>query len=534
MATTKYGYKWATWGDLDAFWGLMLDNVTNLVLFSSILHGIFGYPLDMIFTRMIPGTALGVMIGDLVYTWMAFRLAKKTGNNNVTAMPLGLDAPSTIGMAFAVLGPAYIATGHNAELTWQIGMAVMIFIGIVKVICSFFGQWVQKIVPQAGLLGSLAGIGIALLAFIPLVDIFKMPIVGMISLGIILYTVVAKLRLPGSVPGIFVAVMIGTAIYYITGHFGLLGLSEFKAPEIVFRFAFPFPTFGFLNGLQAAIPYLPIAIPFGLLTVVGGINVTESAKVAGDNFNTRSILLTEAIATLVAGLCGGVAQSTPYIGQPAYKSMGARSAYTLATGLFIGLGGILGYVSFVVDMIPAPAVAGILIFVGLDIVSQAFEVCPQKHYPAVGFAFLPIVADLVMIQISNFQGQLMGAINQVPGVAEILKNNPVVLPPDLAASMTVITVLGHGFIITGMLWGAILAFMIDKELTKAIITLTITAVFTYFGLIHSVLPSGSIYLPWQTGSTLPYYFTCAYIGFALFLLLMKLIIPKDKMSAEER
>ena len=36
--------------------------------------------------------------------------------------------------------------------------------------------------------------------------------------------------------------------------------------------------------------------------------------------------------TLVAGLCGGVAQSTPYIGQPAYKAMGARAGYTLLTG----------------------------------------------------------------------------------------------------------------------------------------------------------------------------------------------------------
>lgn len=533
MAVTKDGYRWSTWGDLDAFWGLMLDNVTNLVLFTSILSGIFGYPIELIFTKMIPGTALGVLIGDLVYTWMAFRLAKKTGNKNVTAMPLGLDAPSTIGMAFAVLGPAYLATGRNAELTWQIGMAVMVFIGVIKIICSFLGQWVQKIVPQAGLLGSLAGIGVALLAFIPLVDILKMPIVGMISLGIILYTVVAKLRLPKSLPGIFIAVLIGTLVYYITGPFGLLGLSEFKTPEIVFHFALPNPTLGFLYGLKDAIPYLPIAIPFALLTVVGGINVTESARVAGDNFNTRSILLTEAIATLVAGICGGVAQSTPYIGQPAYKSMGGRAAYTLATGLFIGLGGIFGYVAFVVDLIPAPAVAGILIFVGLDIISQAFEVCPQKHYPAVGLAFLPIIADLVLIQITNFQGQFMDTINKIPGIAEILKTHPVHLPHELETSMQVIMVLGHGFILTGMLWGAILAFMIDKELNKAIITLIVTAIFTYFGVIHSVLPSGSIYLPWQTGSTLPYYFTIAYICFALFLLLMKFVIPKDKMSAEE-
>ena len=45
-------------------------------------------------------------------------------------------------------------------MTWYIGMATMVMIGIVKVVFSFLGQWVQKIVPQAGLLGSLAGIGL--------------------------------------------------------------------------------------------------------------------------------------------------------------------------------------------------------------------------------------------------------------------------------------------------------------------------------------------------------------------------------------
>ena len=36
-----------------------------------------------------------------------------------------------------------------------------------KVVFSFIGQWVQKVVPQAGLLGSLAGIGLALIGLAP-------------------------------------------------------------------------------------------------------------------------------------------------------------------------------------------------------------------------------------------------------------------------------------------------------------------------------------------------------------------------------
>jgi AGZA family xanthine/uracil permease-like MFS transporter len=51
--------------------------------------------------------------------------------------------------------------------------------------------------------------------------------------------------------------------------------------------------------------------------------------------------------------------------------MGGRAAYTLATGLFIGLGGIFGYIAFMADALPKPALAPILIFVALDITSRA-------------------------------------------------------------------------------------------------------------------------------------------------------------------
>ena len=156
--------------------------------------------------------------------------------------------------------------------------------------------------------------------------------------------------------------------------------------------------------------YLPLALPFAILTVIGGINVTESARIAGDDYNTRDILLTEAIATLIAGVCGGVSQSTPYIGHPAYKAMGGRAGYTLATGLFIGLGGMLGYIAFMADALPKPALAPILVFVALDITEQSYLATPKRHAAAVTFAVFPSVAQLVQIFLSQvYNGALMSA-----------------------------------------------------------------------------------------------------------------------------
>lgn len=106
------------WGETTAILALFLDNVGVLVFFSGILIYTVNYPRQVILAHMTPGTALGVFLGDLVYTWLALRLRKLTGRTDITAMPLGLDTPSSIGLAFAVLGPAYVAT-HDAILTWQ-------------------------------------------------------------------------------------------------------------------------------------------------------------------------------------------------------------------------------------------------------------------------------------------------------------------------------------------------------------------------------------------------------------------------------
>src|SRR5262245_65510564 len=99
-------YRWAAPGDVNAFFGLMLDNVMNLVILAGILIIVYGFPESIVYTRMFPGTALGELFGDHVYTWMAFRLARNEGRSDVPAMPLGLDAPSPIGMPLPVLRPA--------------------------------------------------------------------------------------------------------------------------------------------------------------------------------------------------------------------------------------------------------------------------------------------------------------------------------------------------------------------------------------------------------------------------------------------
>lgn len=491
------------WGETTAFLALFLDNLGVLVFLSAILIFTFNYPAEIIMKRMIPGTAMGVLFGDLIYTWLAVRLKKRTGRSDVTAMPLGLDTPSSIGLAYAVIGPAYVAT-QDAELTWHIGMATLFMIGIVKIITSFLGGFVQRIIPTAGLLGSIAGVGLVLLGFLPIIDIFNEVVVGMTAMGLIFAFLLGRLELPGRIPGVLVAVLLGTALHFALGFYGYL--PEFQKPVLEMSLSLPVFSIGFLNALPRTIQYLPLAIPFGILTIIGGINNTESARLAGDDYRTRDILLTEALTSLIAAFFGGVAQTTPYIGHPAYKKMGATYWYTLLTGLLVGLSSVVGLLSLIVSIIPRAALAPIFMFIGFEIVRQAYKESPPEHSEAVSFSFLPVIASLVMIILSQF----LGAAGITPDK----------LPPRLNTMLQSLTVLSNGFIMTALLWGGMMAYIIDRKPRMASLYALACAVFTVFGIIHSVLPTGEVYLPWKVASTAHYAISLGYVLLAgIFLVL---------------
>jgi AGZA family xanthine/uracil permease-like MFS transporter len=240
-------------------------------------------------------------------------------------------------------------------------------------------------------------------------------------------------------------------------------------------------TFEWTKSFQESLHYLPIVIPFALATVVGGIDCTESAAAAGDEFDTGQVIAVEAFATIIAALCGGVIQTTPYIGHPAYKAMGGRAAYTLATALFVGGAGVLGYFGYLYLIIPKATVFPILIFVGLEITAQSFLATPKKHYPAVALACVPSLAALAYLFVDKYLA-----------AAGFPK-----LPEAMQTEYETLRVLQNGFIVTSLLWASLLASIIDRNLHRAALFAGIMAVCTLFGIVHSPFPGGPMFLPWE-------------------------------------
>jgi AGZA family xanthine/uracil permease-like MFS transporter len=479
MAAARHALpRWLAPGDLNGFFALAVDNLALLAGMSAILLGVFHLPEALVLGRMLPGSALGVLAGDLAYSVLAIRLARREGRDDVCAMPLGIDTPSLFGLCFGVIGPAWQLSG-DADRTLATASAVLALMGLFKIGAAFLGERLRRALPRSAMLGALSAVAIALISFFSLQKIIAEPLGGLVALGVVMSTLIAGRQLPGRLPAMVLALALGTGAWAL-GHL-LLAPAPLAPAAAWLGGGWPRPGLAWLDGMASAWTYLPLALPFALVTLVGGIDNAESAAAAGDAYATRDILLVEGAATFVAALFGGVLQNTPYIGHPAYKRMGCRAGYTVATGLFIGLGACAGVIGWLVARLPESVLVPIVVFVGLELSTQVFRETQRRHLPAIALAFLPALAELVLVQSNN----LLGALHV----------DPAQLPPAQAAGYRSITLLANGFIVTSMLWGTLLIDIIDRQRRRILAVSGLAACLTLFGVIHSPYPDGHLFLP---------------------------------------
>lgn len=502
--------------DINAGFAFFLDVVVNMFVLAGILLGAFGFPSEVVFGKIIPGAIAGILVGNGFFIWFAKKTAKETGNEAITSIPLGIDLPTVFGMCFFILGPVFFANVDSlgavaaAEKAWVIGMAGTLWMAVIKFGLSFIAVRMQQELPPMAMIGAMASIATVWLGAEAIFGIFELPEVGIVSLIVMAYALIAGHRLPFNLPGAVIAILGGTTLYYILAFAGAGDDYVVKqAPELVA--ALPAPTLGGAFAMFGDVTnYLGIIMPFALLIAASSVNVIAGARVIGDTYDASKVVRIDSAATAISALFGGVVQTTPYFGHATYKRMGARTNYAIGAVSVIAIGGFLGVIALASQMIPASVLKPILVVVACDIMRLAFTGGDVRHAPALLFAIVPGVLNYTFTKMSDLYGKLESVVQQGLG-------------SEWLAGYHLMGAMSKGYILTSIIWGAMVVWIIDRKLIRASAAAFVAAICTAFGIIHSVAPTGGTYLPWAIGDfggleALPLRLAAGYLIAGLMLL----------------
>lgn len=476
MAKASRSLPWFTQGDLDGFFGLFVDNLLQLMLIGILGKVFCGFSTEFIAGQILPGAAVSILIGNLFYAWQARKLAQRTGRADVTALPFGINTPSLIAFIFLIMAPVYQET-KDSHLAWQAGLFACFLNGLMEVFGAFVGDWLRKHTPRAAMLCALAGVAITFIAMGFIFQIFSNPLVGLLPTFIILVSYAGRVKWPWGLPGGFLAVVLGTALAWGLKYFGLADFSistdpivwGFNAPKMV-----PHDLFALMSSPMGW-KYMAVIFPMGLFNVIGSLQNLESAAAGGDHYKTRSSLLTNGLATIAAGLLGSAFPTTIYIGHPGWKAMGARHGYSILNGVLITLLCLFGGVSLFLRFIPQECILGILLWIAIIITAQAFQEIPKGHALAVAFGLIPAFAAFVLVGVLGPALQASG--KSLLSVAGALQQQNFHLKG--------LIYLSQGFLLTSMVFAAILVFMVDRKFLKAAYWCFAASALSFTGVIHA-------------------------------------------------
>ncbi len=473
--------RWFVRGDIDGFFGLFIDNLLQLMLIAVLGKFVCGFPSDLITGRILPGAAVSILLGNIFYAWQARQLMLKTGRDDVTALPYGINTPSLLAYVFLIMGPLYQET-KDPTLVWQVGLFACLVSGLIETAGAFVGDWLRRHTPRAALLSALAGVAITFIAMGFIFQIFASPAIAILPMMMILVTYASRIKLPLGFPGGLVAVLTGVALAWLLR---ALGFPYFQPPAEPYTPAFypPVPVPGDLFALLTSATgwrYMAVIFPMGLFNVIGSLQNLESAEAAGDRYETRPSLLANGIGSLAAALFGSAFPTTIYIGHPGWKAMGARAGYSILNGAVVTALCLFGGIALVLKIVPLEATLGILLWIGIIITAQAFQEVPKRHALAVAFGLIPSLAAWALLIVET---SLRVAGKSLFEVA-----------PAFGSDFYIrgVIALNQGFLLSSMVLAAILVFVIEREFLRAAGWTATAAVLSMIGLIHAydLTPSG--------------------------------------------
>ena len=465
--------SWFVRKDLDGFFGLMIDNLIQLILIVGLCRELIRLPDSYIFGKILPGAAISILVGNFFYAWQARRLARESGREDVTALPYGINTVSLFAFVFFIMLPIVQET-KDPVWAWKVGLVACFLNGVIEILGAFVAEAVRRVTPRAALLSALAGIAITFIAMDFTFKIFAQPLVALLPMALIFVAYFAHQKMPLGLPGGLVAITVGTILGWALGLMngrdltlhGSLSLPMFTGDSLWQALVHP----AFLN-------YFSVILPMGIFNVVGSLQNIESAEAAGDRYKTFPSLMANGIGSVIASMFGSVFPTTIYIGHPGWKKLGARSGYSWLNGIFIAFLCFTGTMPVVLGVIPLEAGIGILLYIGIIIVAQSFQETPKEHAPAVALGLVPALAGWGLMMVETGL-RAAGTSLFTVGLGKFTHES---------VAIHGMISLERGFIFTSMILAAIGVALIERKFARAGVWSVVAALLSACGVIHAYL-----------------------------------------------
>src|SRR3978361_964689 len=103
--STKLKLAWWTAGDTNAFFGLGFNVLVNVLVLSSLCIGVINISSKHVYGTILPALGIELLIGNVYYSYLARRLARRENRSDVTAMPYGPSVPHMFIVVFRIMLP---------------------------------------------------------------------------------------------------------------------------------------------------------------------------------------------------------------------------------------------------------------------------------------------------------------------------------------------------------------------------------------------------------------------------------------------
>ena len=454
-------------GDIDATVAQVGFNVAQMIIPAFLLVPV-GISMGFSVGHLLPGFALGFLIGSLGLTWLAVGLAKREGRNSVTAHVYINNVPGIIAYTLAIMLPVYQQT-RDQELAWRIGAAAVVWTGLIKLVAAPFAGAIRQFIPRPATMTVFGAAMYSYLALVLLQRIFDQPLVGIVALTIVAATVLAnvpitKWKIPPFLVAWLIPLAIGLAIGYV--HPVWQGISV-QIPFV--------RTPGLLQAMRLAIPYLSVIAPMAIYQILQDIASVEGANSAGDNYDARLIVACDGLGTFLCGAAGSIITPVVAALHPPYKMMGARIGFCFWTALIFLAVVMSGLSLFMAQLFPWAILAAMIAYVSVGVGRATLHRVDHKYITA------------VLLGLVLPAGAVVGsAVNSALPALKLSAQNPEVLAAlNRSIYWSSLQGLGNGFLFLVLVVAALITEMIDRNFGRAAIWCLIASVFSWFGLMHS-------------------------------------------------